>query len=288
MEKRAAVINDLSSFGGCSLTAFIAVLAALGVQPCPLPTAVLSAQSEFERFYRRDLTDDLPRWLDAWQANGERFDGICTGYFSAAGQLDSALRLIRGFRADGGVVIVDPVMGDDGALYPGFDRDVCRGMRRLAAQADVLLPNVTELCLLSGADYAALAQADNPLPQIEALAKPLAAGRGVVVTGIHCHHQIGNLVISGGEARLIACEKLGGRFSGTGDLFSAVVSGCVLNGKTLFQAAQTAADFVHAAIAETVRAPYDPLYGVRFENVLHLLTEVTTHANNKSTDKKQN
>ena len=110
----------------------------------------------------------------------------------------------------------------------------------------------------------------------------------MVVTGIHCHHQIGNLVISGGDARLIACEKLGGRFSGTGDLFSAVVSGCVLNGKTLFQAAQTAADFVHAAIAETVRAPHNPLYGVRFENVLHLLTEVTTHADNKSTDKKQN
>lgn len=288
MSKRAAVINDLSSFGGCSLTAFIAVLAALGVQPCPLPTAVLSAQSEFPRFYRRDLTEDLPRCLDAWQANNERFDGICTGYFSGGRQLESALRLINDFRADGCTVIVDPVMGDNGSLYPAFDREVCRNMHRLVQKADILLPNVTELCLLTGADYAALMSESNPLPRIEALAAPLASHSGVVVTGIRLGSQIGNLVICNGASRLITSTSIGGRFSGTGDLFSAVASGCVLNGKTLFEAAQIAADFVSAAIAETVKEPHNPLYGVRFEHILNTLTEVTHHANNQNPAAQQN
>ena len=94
MTKRAAVVNDLSSFGRCSLTAYIAVLSAMGVQTCPLPTAVLSAQSEFERHFCRDLTEDIPRYIQSWSENRERFDCICTGYFAGGKQPGYALELI--------------------------------------------------------------------------------------------------------------------------------------------------------------------------------------------------
>ena len=280
MSKRAAVINDLSSFGSCSLTAYIAVLSALGVQPCPLPTAVLSAQSEFPVFYRRDLTADMPLFLDAWQAENERFDAICTGYFSDSRQIDTALRLINDFRTKNSLVIIDPVMGDEGSFYPAFDGEICEKMRSLAAKADILLPNLTELCFLSGADYAAVISKSDPMPMIEDLAKPFAENGGVVVTGIHIDESICNLAICGNETRCIARKRIGERFSGTGDLFSAVISGCVVNGKSLFDAAETAADFVCSAIDETVKKPHDPLYGVRFEQILNQLTEVKHYASN--------
>ena len=123
--KTVAVVNDLSSFGNCSLTAAVAILAAMGHRPCPLPTAVLSAQSEFPSFYEKDLTASMPHYLDAWEANHERFDGICTGYFARGGQLDHAAALLTRFRRDSTLTLVDPVMGDGGALYPGYDRSAC-------------------------------------------------------------------------------------------------------------------------------------------------------------------
>lgn len=165
-------------------------------------------------------------------------------------------------------------MGDEGSFYPAFDGEICEKMRSLAAKADILLPNLTELCFLSDADYAAVISKSDPMPMIEDLAKPFAENGGVVVTGIHIDDSICNLAICGNETRCIARKRIGERFSGTGDLFSAVISGCVVNGKSLFDAAETAADFVCSAIDETVKKPHDPLYGVRFEQILNQLTEV--------------
>ena len=116
MAKRAMVINDLSSFGRCSLTAYIAVLSAMGHTPCPLPTAVLSAQSEFPDYFGMELTDAIPEYKKAWQKNRERFDGISTGYFANSRQLDHAADIINAFRTEGSAVLVDPVMGDNGSL----------------------------------------------------------------------------------------------------------------------------------------------------------------------------
>lgn len=140
MTKKAAVINDLSSFGRCSLTAAIAVLSVMGHSPCPLPTAVLSAQSEFPVFCSEDLSEMIPRFQGAWLANHERFDGIATGYFAHSAQLGDALAFIRAFRSSTCTVLVDPVMGDNGKLYPAYDRGACGKMKRLAQAADVLTP----------------------------------------------------------------------------------------------------------------------------------------------------
>ena len=270
MTKKAAIINDLSSFGRCSLTAAIAVLSAMGHSPCPLPTAVLSAQSEFPVYCGEDLSGMIPRYQRAWQANGERFDGIATGYFAHSEQLDDALAFLQAFHGASCTVLVDPVMGDNGRLYPAYDQAACGKMKRLAQAADVLTPNLTELCILTDSSFAALAACPEAerLSRIESAATSLADKRAVIVTGIPLGETIGNLTVSGGKTRLTRSDRIGESFSGTGDIFSSVVLGCLLRGDTVFEATETAADFVGKAIADTVQEPHDPLYGVNFEKFL--------------------
>ena len=276
MTKRAAVINDLSSFGKCSLTAYIAVLSAMGVQPCPMPTAVLSSQTEFEHYYAKDLSDAMPRYIEAWRKNKEHFDSICTGYFANAVQLDHALDFIRSFKTNNCMVLVDPVMGDGGSLYPAFDAATCQKMRLLAKEADVITPNLTELCLLAKADYQALTtkRGVSLLGSVVAVAKKFSEGCGVIVTGIPDGRDICNLVVENKSARVIRRPKIGGRFSGTGDIFSAVVSGCLLKDKTLTESAQIAANFVSACVLDTVKTLHRPMYGVELEKNLNLLWKV--------------
>lgn len=277
VNRRIAVINDLSSFGGCSLTAATAVLSALGHRVCALPTAVLSAQSEFAVHVRQDLTALMPRYAAAWQQNGERFDGICTGYFADGVQLKHALRFLDLFQTEETLVAVDPVMGDDGALYPSYDRSACAAMKALAARASCLTPNLTELCLLTDTDYAAVTahcrKADF-LERIAAVAAPLSRGSCVIVTGIPRDGRLYNLTVQNGTFEAAAVKQIGARFSGTGDLFAAVVSGCLLNGAAAADAVRAAAQFVETCVADTVKEPYDPLYGVNFEQNLRLLTEM--------------
>lgn len=274
MQSKALVINDLSSFGKCSLTAAIAVLSAMNIQPCPLPTAVLSSQSEFPNFFCKDLTEIMPEYKKAWLQNGERFDGICTGYFANSAQLDSALDIISAFGNGCRAVLVDPVMGDGGKLYPVYDRAACEKMKLLASRADILTPNLTELCILTGADYSSLNGNPDCLERIAQTAKPLADGRGVIVTGIRCCGEICNMVIGGGSVDVIRSKLVDESFSGTGDIFSAVVFGSVLSGKTLLESAKTAARFVELAISDTIKQHHDPIYGVNFEKYLTTLAEV--------------
>ncbi len=275
--KRVAVINDLSGFGRCSLAAALAVLPVMGHSPCALPTAVLSHQSEIPHAVCTDLTESMPRFIDAWAQNSERFDGVLTGYFSSGKQIDYAMRVIHELCTENSLAVIDPVMGDNGRLYPAYDAAACTKMRTLIKEADVLTPNLTELCILTDTDYRKLTARRNNsdyFDHIAAAAQKLAAGCSVIVTGIHIGKEICNLAIEGEKAEIIRTPKCGGSFSGTGDLFSAVVCGGLLNRKPLKQAVQTAADFIHKSIAETVKKPHNPMYGVHFEPLLTTLTEV--------------
>lgn len=273
MTKSAMVINDLSSFGSCSLTAYIAVLSAMNIKPCPLPTAVLSAQSEFPRYYCRDLTDIMAPYRKAWEENRESFDAICTGYFSNSAQLDEAERIIDAFRGGSCTVIVDPVMGDNGSLYPAYDRDSCEKMKALAQKADVLTPNLTELCILTDTPYSEFSGRgeEELINRVTACASRFAASRDVIVTGLRTGDKILNLVFSKGIVSRVYSKRCGESFSGTGDIFTAIICGSLLNGKALTTAAEAAAAFLEAAAADTVKEAHDPVYGVNFEKFLKRL-----------------
>lgn len=277
MAKQVALVNDLSAFGRCSLSVSIAVLSAMGFTACALPTAVMSAQSEFPVYYGKELTEIMPRFKDAWLANGEQFDGICTGYFTCGEQIAEAVSIVRELRGRDTLVLVDPVMGDNGRLYPSYDVSAVENMRKLAEEATVITPNLTELCLLTGADHGKFENFSGVGELVSAVkreAGSLADGRGVIVTGIPAGDNIANIAVSGGRSEVILSRRFGGSFSGTGDIFSAVTTGCLLRGKSLFEAAEIAAGFVEKAVADTVKAPHDPLYGVNFEKFLKDLAEV--------------
>ncbi len=277
MAKQVALLSDLSAFGRCSLSASISVLSAMGFTPCAMPTAVLSAQSEFPVYYSKDLTEIMPRFKAAWLANGESFDGICTGYFTSGEQISQAVSIVGELRGRETLVLIDPVMGDNGRLYPSYDGSAAANMRKLVKSATVITPNLTELCLLAGTDFRrfeAVSDSDELISAVKSAAEPLADGRGVIVTGISADGFIANIALSGGKSEVIMSCRTGESFSGTGDIFSAVTAGCLLRGDTLFEAAETAASFVEKAAADTVKEPHDPQYGVNYEKFLKDLAEV--------------
>ena len=152
--KRALTIQDISCFGQCSLTVALPVISACGTETCVLPSAVLSTHtSGFKDYTCLDMTDEMKKILAHWAKLDIRFDAIYTGYLATAEQIDIVKGAFGTRLKDGGLKIVDPVMGDFGKLYPAFDMDFVGAMKELCSVADVILPNVTEACLLTGKQY---------------------------------------------------------------------------------------------------------------------------------------
>lgn len=256
--KRVAVLQDLSCFGKCALTVAVPVLSAAGYAVSPLPTAVLSSHTGgLGKPYVRDLTPDLSEILDHWEKLGLKFDGIYTGYLASAEQAALAERLIRKLKAEGGLAICDPAMGDHGKLYSGLTEDMPSAMARLCACADVIVPNLTEAKLLGGEN-----------------AEELSARYRcrVVLTGAEQDGKLGAEVWDG-ERALALSDRLPGSFHGTGDLFASVLTAGLLGGKKTADAAQAAADFTSSVIAETIRQGEDERFGLCFEPMLPRLPE---------------
>ena len=272
---KAAVINDLSGLGKCSLTAAIPVLAAMGVQACPLPTAVLSNQTGFSSYDCVDLTGHLASFAAEWKKHGAHFDGICTGFLCSPGQVRLAQDFIDTFGGVHTPVLVDPVLGDNGKVYPVFDEAMCRAVKTLTARADVITPNLTEACILAGCDYPG-AQAQTLEPIWEIARRLSETGpRTVVITGVHQGDYILNLgyQADSGQRLTVKTRRFGGGFSGTGDILAAVLCGGLVRGDPLGPTLLKAAALLEAAAAETCADGSDPNDGIAFEHHLHLLIE---------------
>ena len=153
--KRIAAVHDLSGFGRVSLTVVIPILSSMGFQVCPLPTAVLSSHTQYPEFSILDLTDEMPRIIAEWKKLDVQFDAFYTGYLGAPRQVQIVSDFIDDFRQPDSLVVVDPVLGDNGRLYTNFDESMIREMRHLAAKADVITPNLTELFYLMDKPYKA-------------------------------------------------------------------------------------------------------------------------------------
>ncbi len=269
-QKKAAVINDFSSFGRCSLAAALPVLSALKVQCCPVPTAVFTNHTGFRDFSWYDCTDRLDSYIDDWKSTGLAFSAIASGYLSSVRQLDFVERFIEAFRTDETVVMVDPVMGDYGRLYPAFKDEVAKGLRALVPHADMLTPNLTEACILAGREYdERLGDGD-----LLALAEELCAphGKGCVISGVPRDGHLANFVYSREEgSRIVTAPRVGVDRSGTGDVFSAVVLGTLLNGESVWGAVEKAVAFVTATIERAVELRIPVTDGLPFEETLSVL-----------------
>ena len=269
---RIAAIHDLSCFGRCSLTIALPVLSAMGCQCCPLPTALLSAHTGFPGNTFLDLTTEMGRIADHWTAMDLQFDAIYSGFLGSADQVDTVARFFDTFKKSDTAVIVDPVMGDHGTAYRTCTPELCRGMRVLAENADVITPNLTEAALLLDHPYEEIQRTD-AYEVVRRLS--LGGRRSVVLTGYSSESgQTGALCFDrdSGESKAVQTPREPQDFSGTGDLFASVLAGGVARGVPLFQAAQAAADFVRDCIARTLAEGLTEQDGVDFEPLLGQLT----------------
>ena len=269
---RIAAIHDLSCFGRCSLTIALPVLSAMGCQCCPLPTALLSAHTGFPGNTFLDLTVEMGRIADHWAAMDLQFDAIYSGFLGSADQVDTVARFFDTFKKSDTAVIVDPVMSDHGTAYRTCTPELCRGMRVLAENSDVITPNLTEAALLLDRPYEEIRQAD-AYEVVRRLS--LGGRRSVVLTGYSSEPgQTGTLCFDrdSGESKAVQTPREPQDFSGTGDLFASVLAGGVAKGVPLFQAAQAAADFVRDCIARTLAEGLTEQDGVDFEPLLGQLT----------------
>lgn len=270
--KRALTIQDISCFGQCSLTVALPVISACGTETCVLPSAVLSTHtSGFKGYTCLDMTDEMKKILAHWAKLDIRFDAIYTGYLATAEQIDIVKGAFGTRLKDGGLKIVDPVMGDFGKLYPAFDMDFVGAMKELCSVADVILPNVTEACLLTGKQYKFSydeGYIDDLLDGLKAL-----GAKKTVLTGVGYDDKTTGVVVYDGERkRYYKHAKENRSCHGTGDLFASAFTGSLLAGEDEYGAAKLAADFVVDCIKHTPNDGSHP-YGVRFESCLKALTQ---------------
>lgn len=262
-QKRMLAINDISCFGKCSLAVALPILSSAGLETCVLPTAILSAHTGFSGFTFRDLTDDMLPQAEHWKSLNLTFDGIYSGYLGSVKQVDHVETILDKFPSP--FVLVDPVMGDNGKLYPGFEDDFVFQMRRLLKKATVIVPNVTEASFLSGISYEEGLHTEDYIKTLIKHLLPFTNGK-IVVTGIHLsEHSLGTAVWDDGEFSMISREKYDVVYSGTGDTFAAAFAGAMMLGHPLHAASEIASDFVIDCIKKTLELSGDRNYGVNFE-----------------------
>lgn len=261
--KRIVTMQDLSCLGKCSLTVIQPTISAMGVACAVLPTAVLSTHTAFPSPAVTDLSAFARPVLDHWASVGAAFDGILTGYLANEGQGSPALELIDRFGKNA-IVVHDPAMGDHGRLYRGIGPEMVAAHRRICARADLVLPNLTEGCMLAGIPYEDRTDLDFCRKIAQELLKTSA--KAVLLTGYSPDPDTVGFYYSDGAAEYDhAGAKLPRFCHGTGDLFAAVTMGGLMRGLSVPEAGKLAAEFVHRAIAKTGE---NSRFGVAFEGEL--------------------
>ena len=273
--KRIITVQDISCVGKCSLTVALPVISAMGVEACVLPTAVLSTHTAFKGFTFRDLTADISNITAHWKQEKIGFDAIYTGYLGSFEQIELMHSLISDFGGGSTRVIVDPCMGDNGALYSGFTPDFAKAMAGLCSKADVIVPNLTEASFMLGIPYVEFGYTKK---YIEDLVQKLAGlgARRVVLKGVSFDDKKLGIVSYDSQTQKISWyfhEKMPQSFHGTGDIFASVLTGALVRGFELQEACRLAADFVVEAIRATLSHKDYNWYGVDFESAIPFLVE---------------
>lgn len=266
--KKVLTIQDISCVGQCSLTVALPIISACGVETVILPSAVLSNHTGgFKGFTFRDLTEDFPSIKERWEEEDIRFDAIYTGYLGSKRQIELVKDFFRDMLSDGGVRIVDPAMADHGKLYKGFDMEYVKQMKTLCANADIILPNMTEAAMLTSEECVLHHHTD---AYIDALLIKLGnlGARYVVLKGIKKRDDMISVIVydaKEGNKDTYTTKQIDRTSHGTGDCFASVFTGCLMRGKSMVESAKIAADFIVESLLATSKEHW---YGVSFEKAL--------------------
>ena len=268
-QKRIALVNDITGFGRCSIAVELPLISAMKIQACPLPTAILSVHTGFPEHYIDDYTERMTPYIDNWQANGLEFDGICTGFLGSVEQINIVEDFIQRFKGDDTKVMVDPVMGDYGEMYPTYTKEMCNEMKRLVKFADVMTPNLTEICKLLDIDYP---KEMLSYEELKNLAKSLAiqGPKKIVITGLQRNDgYIENFVYEEGKPySIVRAKKIGIDRSGTGDVFCSIIAADSVKNIDFVESVKKASNFISKCLEFTTKLNMPSNYGVCFEEFL--------------------
>ena len=265
--KRIISIQDVSCLGKCSLTVALPIISAMGVETTIIPTAVLSTHTMFQGFTFRDLTDDMDPIKDHWKKEGFKFDAIYTGYLGSERQIKIVADYFDTFKSEGTVIVMDPAMADNGKLYPGFDNNFAKNMASLCAKADIILPNISEACLMLGEAYPG-EDADEETVKGLLLKLTELGARYSVITGTEFAD--GTFGFTGYDKETkeffkYGTKKVPWKSHGTGDVFASAATGALMNGFNVYDSLKVAADYTCACINNTYEDPDKVDYAVNFE-----------------------
>ena len=270
-----AAVHDLSGYGKCSLTVVIPILAAMGMQACPLTTSILSTQtSGFKDYTFFDFTDQMEGIINHWKTLDIKFDAIYTGFLGSSRQIDIIINFIDSFKHDGMLIVIDPVLGDDGELYDTISKTIVDGMKKLVAKATLITPNITEAAILLGENYYGKLS-EKKIKSILGTLSEMGPDM-VVITSVSMENEE-YPVVAAYDKKLnkywkIKNEYIPVSYPGTGDIFASIMTGCILRGDNVPMAAASAVDFITAAIKETYAHNVPPRNGLLFEKFLGKLS----------------
>lgn len=269
MSKRIAIINDMSGFGRCSITIILPIISHLGVQGCPVPTAIFSNHTGFPSFYREDFTKHLPNYIEEWKKMSLKFDGIMTGFLGSAKQISIVEEFIQEFKGNKTMILVDPVMGDNGHIYPTYTQKMCREMKKLIAYADIITPNITEACFLTGTPYKDCGWHHAELAELAKKLLDMGTDK-LVITGIKMGDGfIGNAICERGAETIFQRQMIVAQNrTGTGDVFASVLGADAVNGLSFPASVKRASRFVRQSLVESNRNGEPAINGIDFEQAL--------------------
>ncbi len=271
-QKKIAVINDFSGFGRCSIAVCLPIISAMKIQCCPLPTSIFSNHTGFESFFFTDCTDYMEEYAEEWKKLNLRFQGIMTGFLGSHEQIEIVRNFLNDFHSEGCIALVDPVMGDYGKLYPTYSQALANDMNQLVHYADILTPNLTEACILTGTEYREDMTEANLFKIAERLSE--MGPEKIVISGLSDGCDLLNYVYQRGQEPVIVREhKVGGFRSGTGDVFSSIIAADAVNGRDFSESVRHASAFIAKTLRRTIELDIPKTDGICFEEFLYELGE---------------
>ncbi|WP_026836113.1 pyridoxamine kinase [Eubacterium xylanophilum] len=274
-QKKMALINDITGFGRCSIAVMAPIISAMKIQAVTIPTAILSTHTQFTEYFFDDYTPKMKDYIQTYKNLKMEFDGIATGFLGSKEQVDIVIDFIKSFKKDDSVILIDPVMGDNGVLYKTYTREMCDKMKELVKYADIITPNLTELCTILDIDFG---NGKFSTDELHDMCQKLSE-RGpehIVVTGIPFHKkQIMNYIYSKDEdPQIVMVDRIGADRSGTGDVISSVIAGMYMNGHSFYDSVRKAAEFASKCIKYCEENQVPTHWGLCFEMYMKDLMEV--------------
>lgn len=271
--KRIAAINDLSGASRCSLTTALPIISAMGINCCVMPTAILSNHTGYSTYFFEDCTSQMNEFSKKWKELDMKFDCIYSGFLGSEKQIETVERFVSDFKDENTIVVVDPVMGDNGEIYSTYTKGLCDKMKRLVSMADIVTPNITEACNLGGMEYFGEETSEEKLSEICKRICEMGA-KSVVVTGCKGKKSISNFVYDTKTTALFSSHLVPKYYTGTGDVFASLIAGLATKGYDIFASTKFATEFVHKVTTYSYELDMDINDGVAFEKFLGELTRV--------------